>query len=246
MKRRTITRRRGWRNIRPDVTSVIAHQLKTPLVGIKSSIEVILSGQLGSVPSAQKEYLQIALDEVERLVALGRDLLDAARIDQKEFELVRRPTNLVSLTQETIDNLKMFARATNTTILFSVSGKIPIINIDAAKVQQVVSNIIDNAIRYKKRKGQVTVSLQRVGRAVIFSCHDQGLGISTAEAKKIFTKFYRGRGAIELIPTGSGLGLYIARAIIEQSGGKIWFTSKPNWGTTFYFSLPVQLKNKKR
>ena len=120
-------------DIRSEVTSVIAHQLKTPLVGIKSSLEVIVSGQLGEVLPTQKEYLRIALDEVERMVALVRDLLDAARIDQKELELKRQPTDLVKLVKEAIDNNMTFAKATNTEVSFAFDGKIPLISADTGE-----------------------------------------------------------------------------------------------------------------
>ena len=244
MRRRKIKKQIIRHDIRSEVTSVIAHQLKTPLVGIKSSLEVIVSGQLGEVLPTQKEYLRIALDEVERMVALVRDLLDAARIDQKELELKRQPTDLVKLVKEAIDNNMTFAKATNTEVSFAFDGKIPLVSADTAKIQQAINNIVDNAIRYEQRRGKVVIRLKMAGQKIIFSCQDSGIGIPNTEAKKIFSKFYRGRKAIELVPTGSGLGLYIARAIIEQSGGKVWFTSKPGQGSTFYFFLPVQLKNR--
>lgn len=244
MKRKIIKKQATKHDIRSEVTSVIAHQLKTPLVGIKSSLEIVVSGQLGEVSPTQKEYLLIALDEVERMVALVRDLLDASRIDQKELELKRQLTDLVKLIKETIDNNMPFAKATNTEVSFAFDGGIPLISVDATKIQQSINNIIDNAIRYEQGRGKVRIQLRRVGGKIIFSCQDNGIGIPNIEAKKIFSKFYRSQKAIELVPTGSGLGLYIARAIIEQSGGKVWFTSKPGQGSTFYFSLPVQLNNR--
>lgn len=229
-------------DIRSEVTSIIAHQLKSPLAGIKSPLEVVLSGQLGALNKNQQEYLRIALDEVDRMVSLVKDLLDAARIDQKKLEFNIQPTDLVQLIKDTIDNVATFARATNASISFIPEEEIPLVRVDATKIQQAVSNIIDNAIRYEQGRGEIIIRLKKVGQKIIFSCQDSGIGISEEEQKKIFSKFYRGRTAIELTPMGSGLGLFIARAIIEQSGGKIWFESKPNEGTIFYFSLPVKLR----
>lgn len=245
MRRRKLKKNIQSHDIRSEVTSVIAHQLKSPLVGIKSALEVVLSGQLGEVAPSQKEYLHIALDEVDRMVGLVRDLLEAARIDQKELELKRQPTDLVKLTKEVIENNLAFAKATNTEVSFVFDKDIPLLYVDATKIQQSINNIVDNAIRYEQGRGKVVVRLKRAGQKIIFSCQDSGIGISDIEATKIFSKFYRGRKAIEIVPTGSGLGLYIARAIIEQSGGKVWFESKPERGSIFYFSLPVQLSKSK-
>lgn len=232
-------------DIRSEVTSIIAHQLKTPLAGIKSSIQVVLSRQIGSLNDDQQEYLRIALDEVDRMILLVKDLLDAARIDQKKLELNMLPTDLAKLIQATIDNVSTFAHATNTSISFTVKGDVPLVRVDATKIQQAINNIIDNAIHYEQGRGQIKVRLIREGQKIIFSCQDSGIGISKEEVKKIFSKFYRSPKAVELVPMGSGLGLFIARAIIEQSGGKVWFVSKLGRGTTFYFSLPVQFKHKR-
>jgi len=189
--------------------------------------------------------LHIALDEVDRMVSLVKDLLDAARIDQKELKLNIQPTDLVKLIKDTIDNVATFARATNASISFMPEGEIPLVSVDATKIQQAVNNIIDNAMRYEQGRGEIIIRLKKVGQKIIFSCQDNGIGISKEEQKKIFSKFYRGRKAIELLPTGSGLGLFITKAIIEQSGGKIWFESNLGDGSTFYFFLPVQLKKQK-
>ena len=230
----------GSHDIRSEVTSVIAHQLKTPMAGIKSSLEVVLSGQLGEITNEQREYLQIALDETGRMIAMVKDLLDAARIDQKELKLKVQLTDLVKLVKDSIDNLSTFARATNTAVSLKVDGQIPLVKIDATKIQQVINNIIDNAIHYQRKKGDVRVRLSREGKKIIFSCQDNGIGVTKEESHNIFTKFYRGQRAVELVPMGSGLGLFIASAIIRQSGGKVWFTAAPEQGSIFYFFLPVK------
>src|SRR3990167_1864442 len=111
-------------DIRSEVTSIIAHQLKSPLAGIKSSLEVVLSGQLGALSKNQQDYLHIALDEVDRMVSLVKDLLDAARIDQNELEINIQPTDFVKLIKDTIDNVSTFARAANSVITFTPEGEI--------------------------------------------------------------------------------------------------------------------------
>jgi signal transduction histidine kinase len=222
------------------VTSVIAHQLKTPLAGLKSALEVLLAGQLGAVPPAQEEYLRIALEETERMIAQVRDLLDAAHIDERKFVLSPTPVDFAAVVRQAMAAVEPFARAKNTTLSLTVEPNLPTLSLDGPKLQQAVSNVIDNAIRYNRGRGRVALSLRRVGRRVVFACRDSGIGIGRAEAKHLFTKFYRAPAAVTIVPSGSGLGLYIARAIVEQSGGRLWFESVPGQGTTFYLALPVQ------
>lgn len=223
-----------------EVTSVISHQLKTPLAGIKSSLEILLSGDVGPLTKSQREYLELTLAGSLKMIQLVKNLLDASRIDENRMKLTVEKTDLILLIQGVIDDLSSFARAKNSSIDFSVNGEIPLIRIDATRIQQVVSNLIYNAIRYTKGKGDIRVSVRRDGDAILFTCADNGIGIPDKEKKKIFTKFYRSPRVVALATDGSGLGLFISKAIIMRSGGKIWFTSKLGKGTIFYFMLPIR------
>lgn len=223
-----------------EVTSVVSHQLKTPLSAIRSSLEVLLSGDLGALTKDQQEYIQLAHTSVEKMIALVKNLLDASRIDENRFKLDPVPTDLVAIVQEVVDEAKTFAMAKNTTLEFKHSGDIPKLTVDALKIQQVVNNLVYNAIRYSKGKGEVVLHVVKDGDTVKFTCQDNGIGVPAEESSKMFTKFYRSPRVVAIAPDGSGLGLYIAKAIIEQSGGKIWFESKIDSGTTFYFTLPIK------
>lgn len=226
--------------IKREITSVIAHQIKSPLAGLKSALEVLVAEQLGPVPPAQAEYLHIALEETERIIALVRDLLDAAHISESKLALSPMAVDFAALVQKAVDAVTQFAHAKNTSITVTADSNLPLLSIDGPKVQQAVTNIIDNAIRYNRGRGHVALSIRRIGRRVVLACRDSGIGIGRAENKHLFTKFYRAPVAITLVPMGSGLGLYIAKSIIEQSKGKIWFRSVPGRGTTFYIALPVK------
>lgn len=223
-----------------EVTSVISHQLKTPLAGIKSSLEVLLSGDLGELTKDQREYLQLTLNDTEKMIILVKNLLDASRIDEKHMHLNIEMVQVGTIAQSVINNLSSFARAKNTELTLVVGSDIPAIKIDATKIQEVISNIIYNAIRYNKGKGLVTVTLEKKGKYILFSCRDTGIGIASGEKRKIFSKYYRSPRVVDIATDGSGLGLFISKAIITQSGGKIWFSSKNGEGTTFYFTLPIQ------
>lgn len=223
-----------------EVTSVVSHQLKTPLSAIRTSLEVLLSGDLGALSKDQREYVQLAHTSVEKMIGLVKNLLDASRIDENRFKLEPKPTDLKAIIKGVVSDVQTFALAKNTTVAFEDGENIPNLNIDAIKIQQVIENLVYNAIRYSRGKGEVKISLGVDGDHVVFACRDNGIGIPSEETSKMFTKFYRSPRVVAIAPDGSGLGLYIARAIVEQSGGKMWFESKEGQGSTFYFTLPIK------
>lgn len=221
------------------VISIVSHQLKTPLSAIKGYLEVLISEDLGKINQKQKEYLNNALENTQQMIRLVKDLLDVSQIEEGKMELKPKPSSLEKITREVIKEFSFLAKAKNCTLSFKVLDEIPLLNIDSIKIQEVISNIISNAIEYNKSKGKVEVSLKRKDNNILFCCKDTGIGIPKAEKKKIFTKFHRGEKAIKLSTGGSGLGLFISKAIIEKSGGKILFESQEGKGSTFFFSLPI-------
>lgn len=223
-----------------EVISIVSHQFKTPLSAIKGYLEVLIVEDLGKINEKQKEYLEGAMQNTLRMIELVKDLLDVSRIEQGELDFKTKPSNLEKIVRKIIKEFSSFVRAKNSTIYFKSLNKIPIINIDPLKIEQVISNLISNAIKYNKRKGKIDVYLERKGSEVIFHCKDNGIGISKPDKKKVFNKFYRSEKAIMLATGGSGLGLFIAKAIIEKSKGKIWFESKRGEGSSFCFSLPIK------
>src|SRR3989338_483781 len=196
-----------------EVTSIISHQLKTPLAGIKSSLEVLLSGDLGELDPPQREYVALALDSSEKMIALVKNLLETSKIDEDRLELKRQKTNITALIDAVVSELAQFAQAKNTKIDVEIGADLPELTVDPVKIHEVIENIVMNAIRYSKGKGSVKLTLKRDGDRVIFSCRDTGVGISDEDRKKIFSKFYRSPRVMTLAPEGSGLGLYISKAI---------------------------------
>jgi len=156
------------------------------------------------------------------------------------MELNLKPTDLIKITKKTIEEFSFLAKAKNCELSFEIPDKLPLLNIDTVKIKQVIVNLISNAINYHEKKGEIKVSLVKKGNNVVFCCKDKGIGISKQEQSKIFTRFHRSEKAMAVIPAGSGLGLFISKAIIEKSKGKIWFDSKKGKGSTFCFSLPVK------
>jgi signal transduction histidine kinase len=231
---------KGREQLSTEVASVISHQFKTPLAGIRSSLEVVIAGDLGPLTDEQHEYLSFAFENTGQLVLLVKDLLDVSRIDEGKFKVRKEPANLPSIIRSVVSDVSLFAKARNAHLTFNVVGEIPPTVLDAVKIREVVHNIVMNAIHYNIKKGDIVVTLERKGDTVLFTCADNGIGIPEKDRAKVFSRFHRGGQAIELSPDGSGLGLHIAKAIVEASGGKIWFDSEVDKGTTFYVSLPLQ------
>lgn len=226
-----------------EVVSIVAHQLKTPLSVIKGYVEVLLEGDLGETNEKQKEYLSDALENIRRMAKIVNYLLDVSRIEEGRYELKLEKTSLEEITQEVIRNLSSWAKASNCQFVFKKSSLLPRALIDSLKIQQVIENLISNALKYKNPgQGKIEISLKKVGRDVLFSCKDNGIGIPKEDSKKIFTKFYRSEKAVEADPSGTGLGLYINKAIIELNDGKIWVKKNKGPGMTFYFTLPIAKK----
>jgi len=223
-----------------EVVSIIAHQLKNPISILKNYLEVLISKELGSLNQKQKEYLSDILENVERMDETANHLLDVYFIEEKKYKLKKEKFFLGKIVREVIKDFSIWASAANCQFFLKEERGLPKVLSDSFKIRQVIENLISNAIKYKKPgREKIEINLKKKGKFILFSCKDEGVGIPKSDFKKVFKKFYRSEKAMELDPTGSGLGLFISKAIVKLSGGKIWFKKNKNSGMTFYFTLPI-------
>ena len=223
-----------------EVVSVVAHQLKNPLTVIKSYLEVLISEDLGKVNQNQKEYLGDALKNIKRMAKIVDYLLDVSRIEEGKYQIALKKFSLEKITQEIIKDFSLWIRAFNSEVSLKFPRDLLQVISDPLKIRQVIENLIFNALKFKSPgRGKIEITFKRKGKFILFSCKDNGIGIPREDFKKIFSKFYRSEKAMELDPSGTGLGLYINKAIITLSGGKIWFKKNKGPGMTFFFTLPV-------
>jgi signal transduction histidine kinase len=223
-----------------EVISIVAHQLKNPISILKNYLELLISEELGPLTQKQKEYLSDVLETVKNLDKTANHLLDTYLIEEKKYKLKKEKFSLGKIVREVIDEFLPWATAANCQIVFKEEKNLPDVFSDPFKIRQVVENLISNAIKYKNPGPQkIEISLKKRGKFVLFSCKDEGIGIPKSDFKKVFKKFYRSEKAMELDPNGSGLGLFINKAIIKLSKGKIWFKKNKGRGMTFYFTLPI-------
>lgn len=230
--------------MKTEFVSIASHQLRTPLSIIKWYIEFLSKKekQINFTPE-QKKYINTIGQSNQRMIRLINDLLDISRVESGKMQVHPQPTNIVELCENIIKENQPVAEQKNIKISFKYEPSIPLINADPKRMSMVIDNLLSNATKYIERKdGQVSVELSQQGNKVLFSISDNGVGIPNREQKKIFKKFFRADNTMKLKTGGTGLGLFIAKAIIESHKGSIWFVSKENEGTTFYFNLPISRK----
>lgn len=220
-----------------EFVSIISHQLRSPLTSIKWLIETLVKDE--KIDGQSKPYLLTVNDYNERMIRLVNDLLEVNRIEDDRLTLRPTENSIIDITKKTIQDFTQFAATSNVTLVAEIDDAVPRSIFDETRVRWVIENLVNNAIRYSKSGKPVTVHVKKQGTQIYWSVTNNGVGISKEDAKRIFEKFFRGTNSVKLQTEGSGLGLFIARSIIEASGGKIGFSSEENKETTFWFLLPI-------
>ena len=222
-----------------EFISMASHQLRTPLTSIKGYISMLLEGDAGKITKEQEHFLNEAFVSSERMVRLIGDFLNVSRLQTGKFVIDKHPIDLALLVQHEIDGLYQNATARGITFIYKKPKNIPILDLDENKIQQVVMNLSDNAIYYSKEKSKVTVTLKKVSDFVEFNVTDSGIGVPESEQANLFNKFFRATNARRARPDGTGVGLFLAKKVIDEHDGEILFQSKEGKGSTFGFRLPI-------
>lgn len=223
--------------MKTEFVSIASHQLRTPLSAMRWSLNLLKDERCK--PTDIATFIDLLKENTERMIKLVNDLLDVSRIEMGRTTFLPRQTNLFVLAQKIINNSALFAKANNITLRLEASETLPNVYTDSDKISLVIQNLIDNAIKYTKGKGEVITTMEEKGKFIKVAIQDTGVGIPASQQKHIFQKFFRSDNIMKHQTVGTGLGLFIAKSVVEQSKGKIWFESKEGKGTTFYFTLPI-------
>ncbi len=238
-----VTREKLIEKLKTEFVSLSAHQLRTPLSAIKWTLKMVLDGDLGKINKEEKEFLADAYKSNERMINLVNSLLNVSRIEEGRYIFNLSPLDIGELTKRIVNSYKNEAKEKDISIKIKKKMVLPKIMADKEKMQIVIDNLLKNALKYTPAKGKIIISLETDKKEIKFSIEDNGVGIPADQQKRIFTKFFRASNVKRMDTVGSGLGLYIIKNIIEAHHGKIWFTSQEGKGTTFFFTLPLKIKN---
>jgi len=236
---RDVTKEREIDKMKTEFVSLASHQLRTPLSAIKWFLEMVLGGDAGKINEEQKELLQQASESNERMINLVNGLLNVSRIESGRLTLEPKLTDLVKLSKTVISEVNPIIKAHNQKLNFLASKDIPKVNIDPKLISQVIANLLSNASKYTPARGKIDFNIQVKDKDIIFTVKDNGMGIPQSQQNKIFEKFFRADNVVSTDTEGTGLGLYVAKAVVEASGGNIGFNSTEKKGSTFWFRLPL-------
>lgn len=244
--------------LKSEFISIVSHELKTPLTSINSSVDIILKGMTGEISEATEKFLNLAKSNVKRLSAIIYDLLDLSKIEagKMEFRFERTNINLpVELVKNTLDNL---AKEQNITINLNLAENLDLVYIDTQRMEQVLTNLVSNAIKFTRENGTIEITSSRISADEIknnpffdllpdkmskeyvkIAVKDNGIGIAPENQYKVFEQFKQIENSLSRKVGGSGLGLPIAKRLMEAHKGFIWLESELDKGSTFYLAIPL-------
>lgn len=230
-----LTRLRRLETVRQDFVSNISHELRTPIASLKALADTLQEGALEDPPAARRFLDQMQI-EADALTQMVQELLELSRIESGQFALQRSPVEACALLQTAAQRMQVQAERAHVTLRVECPGDLPRVHVDPQRLEQVLVNLIHNAVKFTRPGGEVILQADAVEGSVQFAVRDTGIGISEEHVSRIFERFYR----VDRSRTGSGtgLGLSIARHIVEAHGGKIWAESIEGQGSTFYLLIP--------
>ena len=229
-----------------EFISLASHQLRTPLSAIKWYTEMLLNGDAGNLGPEQSNFIGNISISNQRMIELVNTLLNISRIESGRIIIDPKPTDLKELISNVVGEFKSKIKEKNQKIIININPNLKKVNCDPKLIFEVYKNLISNAIKYSPKKGEIQIFVSSDKDSVISQITDNGYGILKKDQSKVFTKFYRGENILKIETEGTGLGLYLIKSIVESSGGKIWFKSEENKGTTFWFKLPLKGVNQQK
>jgi PAS domain S-box-containing protein len=239
---RDVTGQKELERMKSNFLSVVSHELKTPLHSIKGFVDIILLGKAGPITEVQRDFLETVRQQTGALQNLINDLLEFSRLEAGQVRLRLEPVPLGEVAAAVVEKLEPLARQGEVVLHNRIPSDLDPVEGDRMRLEQVLTNLVDNAIKFTPSGGQVTLEAQDLGEAVQVWVHDTGIGIPPAERERVFDRFYQVDSGSTRPYRGTGLGLSICKHIVERHQGHIWIEDREGPGTTFTFVLPKELK----
>lgn len=240
---RDITYLKEIDKVKNDFISVASHQLRTPLSSIKWLCELFSQEDQSGLTPLQKETVEKVHNENERLIKLVNALLNVSRIEANKLNVNPSPTDISGLARVIADSMRPKMEEKKQTIEILLPDNTPEINLDSKLTGEAIGNLISNAVKYTPEGGRLWLKGKVTDSEYILSVVDNGIGIPINDQRRIFEKFFRAQNANRGITDGNGLGLYYVKWVAEQHGGRVWFESTENVGTTFNIAFPLKPKS---
>jgi len=227
---------RKLETIRRDFIANLSHELRTPIASLKVLTETLRDGAIEQ-PSVAKDFLDKMNAEVDRLAQMVQEMGDLSRIESGEAPLQRRPVNIADIVARVVERLKAQSERAGLRLETQIASALPQVLADEGRIEQVLLNLIHNAIKFTPPGGRIDITAKLYGNKLSVSVSDTGVGISPDDLPRVFERFYKADRA--RAGGGTGLGLAIARHVVEAHGGLIWAESVEGKGSTFSFTLPL-------
>lgn len=237
---RDVSEERAINKAKSEFVSLASHQLKTPLSAVSWYTEMLMDGDVGPVNDQQKDFLKEIMEGNQRMVKLINSLLNVSRIDMGTLMVVPEPVSLPEMADSLISELQFGIKAKELKVIKRYQDNFPKINLDPSLARIALQNLLTNAVKYTREGGLIELDIKKQDtKTALITVHDNGYGIPKDEQVHIFKKLFRADNVTSKKVEGTGLGLYVAKAVVEAFDGKIWFESEENVGTTFFITLPL-------
>lgn len=226
--------------MKSEFISIASHQLRTPLSAINTYTQMLYGGYAGKLTEQQKNFMKTVLASVDRMNELIDELLNIARIESGKLKIHLADVDYISVIDAIIKESSHLATDKEITVNFVKEVDTLHITADPLLLKEVCANLFSNALKYTPHGGKVTIKVDKKNNELVLSVSDTGYGIPKSSQSSMFSKFYRAGNVTQRETYGTGLGLYLVKLVADTIGGKIWFESRENEGSTFYFAVPDQ------
>jgi len=238
---RDVSKEKEIDRMKSEFISSASHEMRTPLTSIKNAVDIILKRKAGEITDVQEKFLSMAKRNIERFASLIDEMLDISRIELGKIKIAVEPLDLRTPLDMALASLRFKAKEKSICIQNGIPSTLPRAYGDAARLEQIFINLLDNAIKFSPEKGEVRISAKDYeldGHLIEVSVADNGMGIPSDELEKIFERFYQVDTSLSKEVKGTGLGLSIVKGLVEAHGGKIWVEGELGKGSKFTFTLP--------
>lgn len=240
-----ITKQKAVEKMKTEFISLASHQLRTPLSAVKWFGKMLADGDAGNLNELQKQYVSKINESNEREIQLVNSLLNVSRIESGRIVVEPKETDIRQLVDAVMSEIRVGIEGTKKQITWSVSDEVPKMMVDPDLLRHVFTNLLTNAVRYTKDDGKIDLKVSMLAGEMVSQVTDNGIGVPESEKERIFEKFFRASNAVKKETDGNGLGLFLAKTIVESSGGKIGFDDNPEGGSMFWFTIPKEGMSKK-